>query len=164
MSHNKIGDNEALLLSDAISQTKTLRILNISRNYIGSSGITAIANALVKNTSLEHLYMGDNKIGPSGATAIAEAIVSNNKLKSLSLCYDHTLSHEPLGLDNEVDKESSIKIIRSFSYNDTITELSIPIKLHKYDIHFVTEEVATVNNQRKIFNKPIVNCHIATVY
>ena len=57
---NELGDHGAELLSEGITNTKTLRVLNISFNNIGPSGTTAIANALTKNTSLEEVYTGGN--------------------------------------------------------------------------------------------------------
>ena len=58
--YNKLGDHGAELLSEGITNTKTLRVLNIRNNNIGPSGTTAIANALSNNTSLEELYMYDD--------------------------------------------------------------------------------------------------------
>ena len=157
MSYNKVGDHEAEVLAEKIIQGKTLRKLDISRNYIGPSGTTAIANVLTKSTSLEYLNVGDNSIGQSGVIAIAKAIANNNKLKTLSLCYDH--SHEPIAFDDEIDKESAIEIIRSL-YNNSITKLSIPIRLHKDDIYLVNEEVAMVNAHRKLIDKPVIDFHV----
>ena len=53
--YNKLGDRGAELLSEGITNTKTLVVLNIVNN-IASSGTTAIVNALSNNTSLEELY------------------------------------------------------------------------------------------------------------
>ena len=57
---NHLGDDGAELISVGITNTKTLRVLDISDNDIGPSGTVAIAKALSNNTSLEELYMWDN--------------------------------------------------------------------------------------------------------
>ena len=50
ISDNKLGDHGAELLSEGITNTKTLRVLCICDNNIGPSGTTSIANALSNNT------------------------------------------------------------------------------------------------------------------
>ena len=61
ISDNKLGDHGAELLSEGITNTKTLRVLDIiDYNHIKPSGTTAIANALTNNTSLEELDMSGN--------------------------------------------------------------------------------------------------------
>ena len=115
---NNLGDHGAELLSEGITNTKTLRVLGISDNNIGPSGTTAIANALTNNTSLEELDMMYNNIGQDGAIAIAKAITNNKTLKTLSLYGDGTM-----------DKESAMIIMRSQHCNNTITELQLPDRL-----------------------------------
>ena len=85
ISDNKLRDHGARLLSEGITNAKTLRVLNISNNNIGPSGTTAIANALTNNTSLKELNINDNNIGPSGTTAIANALTNNTSLKELNI-------------------------------------------------------------------------------
>ena len=87
--YNKLGDHGAELLSEGITNTKTLRELDISDNNIGPSGTTAIANALTINTSLQQLDIGYNNIGPSGATAIANALTINTSLQQLDIGYNN---------------------------------------------------------------------------
>ena len=70
---NKLGDLGAELLSEGITNTKTLRVLNISVNNIGPSGTTAIVNALTDNTSLEKLYMSHNDVGE--VCAMAQSVI-----------------------------------------------------------------------------------------
>lgn len=84
------GDHGAKLISEGMTNTKTLRILDISYNKIGTSGTIAMANALsknssleacLKNSSLEALDMSENKVGQDGAIALANAITNNKTLK-----------------------------------------------------------------------------------
>ena len=137
---NNLGDHGAKLLSEGITNTKTLRVLNIGDNNIGPSGTTAIANALTSNTSLEELCLDYNAIGQDGAIAIAKAITNNKTLKTLSLGGD----------DYAMVKESVMIIMRSLHCNNTITLLSLPYRLWHDDS--VKREVIKINNRRKKCN------------
>ena len=154
ISYNKLGDHGAELLSEGITNTKTLRVLNISKNKIGSSGTTAIANALSNNTSLEVLYMcDDNFIGEDTAKALGSAIINNKTLKMLLL-------HDGLGItftSQLVDKESAMIIIRSLYNNNTITILSLKITLYKDDITMVTREVERINSIKQSHNEHVID-------
>ena len=136
ISDNKLGDYGAELLSEGITNTKTLKVLNISSNNI-KSGTTAIANALTNNTSLEKLYMNRNAIGRDEATAIAKAITNNKTLKTLLLY-------------NTMDKESAMIIMGSLHCNNTITKVHYNYKLCKDDS--VRGEVKKINNRRNECN------------
>ena len=140
ISSNNLGDHGAELLSEGITNTKTLRVLDISRNNIGPSGTTAIANALSNNTSLEELYIGGNKVGLDGAIAITKAITKNKTLKRLSL-------H-----GNTMDKgsDSVMIIMGSLHCNNTITKLVMPSGI--CDDDSVKREVIIINNKRNECN------------
>ena len=139
INDNKLGDHGAELLSEGITNTKTLRVLNISNNSIWPSGTTAIANALTNNTSLEELDMSHNTIGQGGTTAIAKAITNNKTLKTLVL-----------GDDRTMNKESVMIIMRSLHCNNTITKLWLPYSLHYNDT--VRGEVIKINKRRNECN------------
>ena len=153
ISHNKLGDHGAELLSEGIINTNTLRVLNIKFNNIGPSGTTAIANALSINTSLEDLHMcDDNFIGQDTAKALDSAIITNKSLKML-LLYD--------GYGNimhPIDKESAMIIMRSLYNNNTITVLcGLNITLCKDDVTMVTGEVEMINSIRKSHNDHVID-------
>ena len=113
-STNKLGDCGAELLSEGITNTKTLRVLHIAGNNIGPSGTTAIVNALVNNTSLEELNLNNNnKVGKDGAIVIAKAITNNKTLKILLLNNFYTMDEE----------ESAMIILMSLQHNNTITRV-----------------------------------------
>ena len=137
ISGNKLGDHGAELLSEGITNTKTLRVLNISQ--LGPSGTTAIANALTNNTSLEKLDMSRNKVGRVRARAIAKAISNNKTLKTLSLG-DYTM-----------DKESAMIIMSSLHCNNTIIELWLPYR-PCFDNDSVEGEVRKINKRRNKYN------------
>ena len=151
---NKLGDDGAELLSEGITNTKTLRVLNISINCIRSSGTTAIADALLKNTSLEELYMGDNPIGQDGAMALSNAIANNKKLIILSFLDEDLADAEYL---LHIDKESAIILIKSLINNNTIIRLDLDIKLYENDISDVTGETEKVNSKRTLHKEHIVD-------
>ena len=152
ISDNDLGDHGAELLSEGITNTKTLRGLYISTNNIGPSGTTAIANALSNNTSLEDLHMYGNDIGLDGAKALGSAIINNKKLKMLSL-YDNIDEFE---FKHPIDKESAMIIIRSLYNNNTITELSLYVTLCKTDVDLVTREAEMINFIRKSHNEHVI--------
>ena len=153
ISYNNLGDHGAELLSEGITNTKTLRVLDISFNNIGPSGTTAIANALSNNTSLEELYMNGNPIGLDGAKALGSAIINNKKLKKLSLHNDE----ETFEFDHLIDKESAMIIIRSLYNNNTIAELCLYITLYKTDVDMVTREAEMINSIRKVHNEHVID-------
>ena len=150
ISTNELGDG-AELLSEGITNTKTLRVLDISYNNIGPSGTTAIANALTNNTSLEELYMNGNNIELDGAVALGNAITNNKMIKELLLADDEDI-------DYTVDKESAMIIIKSLYNNNTITKLCLDITLLcKNDVNLVAEEVEKVNSVRKLSSDHIID-------
>ena len=150
---NKLGDHGAELLSEGITNTKTLRVLDISNNNIGPQGTTAIANALSNNTSLEELYI-INPVGQDGATALGKAITNNKKLNKLSLYCDY---HQ---LNDTMDKESAMILIKSLYNNNAITKLDLPITLYRNDISDVTEEAEKVNSKRKLYKEHIIDFNL----
>ena len=150
--YNKLGDHEAELLSEGITNTKTLRVLYISHNDIASSGTIAIANSLSYNNSLEEIYMcDDNFIGQAAAKALGNAIINNTKLKILKLWDKHGGDVYP------IDTESAMIIIRSLCNNNTITELGLHIALYKNYINLVTREAEFVNSIRESKDEHIID-------
>ena len=85
ISDNELGDHGAELLSEGITNTKTLRVLNISYNKIALSGTAAIANALTSNTSLKELYISSNELGDHGAELLSEGIANTKTLRVLDI-------------------------------------------------------------------------------
>jgi len=148
---NKLDNHGAELLSEGITNTKTLRVLNISENNIGPSGITAIAHALTNNTSLEELSMGNNSAEQDGTIAIGKVITKNKKLRKLLLHDDHYSKYDLINV------ESALIIIRSLDNNNTITKLDLPIRLCESDINFVTGKAEMVNSKRKSHNEHIID-------
>ena len=63
----------------------TLQQLNLASNRIRDNGATYLAQALETNTSLIELNLGNNLIGNNGAIRIAEALKTNKTLRQLVL-------------------------------------------------------------------------------
>ena len=64
ISNNKLGDHGAELLSEGITNSKTLRVLDINNNNIGPLKKTAIANAVKSNASFMQLKMSNHTVLP----------------------------------------------------------------------------------------------------
>ena len=80
---NPMGDKGAELLSEGLSNTASLQILNVHDCEISGKGAKSLANALTKNKSLWVLDLSSNSIGDDGAIAIADALAHNSTLAGL---------------------------------------------------------------------------------
>ena len=67
---NKIGDDGAIALANALKGNTSLRHLFLSENNIRDNGAIALANAFEDNTSLEVLSISHNQFGDNGAQAL----------------------------------------------------------------------------------------------
>ena len=86
MWYTKLSSNAAIKLFAALSDSKKLRILNISHNDITDEACDAITMAMKKNTLLVRLAMDDNPISRECATQfLVEALHHNNTLQALEL-------------------------------------------------------------------------------
>ena len=74
---NKLGDDGAIILSEGIAKSKSLKEISIDANEISIAGAKAIAKAFKHNTSLEILYISNNPVSQMGIIAIVEAIAAN---------------------------------------------------------------------------------------
>ena len=142
ISFNKLSDDGATIISEGITITNTLRLLDIRYNNISSTGTTTIANKLLHNTSLKGLHM---TISKDGATPFAQALADNKTLKNLSLSIDHKDSKTVM------DEESTMIVIRSLHHN-SITNLSLPSQLEYKLISNVKREVELINSARRKCN------------
>ena len=85
LSLNRIGDSDAVSLSQALEANSSLTSLNLSSNGIGDSGATSLSQALASNSSLTSLDLSDNFLGNSGAASFSQALTANSSLTSLNL-------------------------------------------------------------------------------
>ncbi|CAF3993437.1 unnamed protein product [Rotaria magnacalcarata] len=87
LSQNKIGDEGAQHIANALNTKKILTTLNLSVNNIGDEGARHIANALSNNKTLTTLDLHKNQIGAKGAQRVANALDNNKALTTLDLCF-----------------------------------------------------------------------------
>ena len=110
-----IGDEEAIVIAEALKVNTKLTTLNISANNIGVAGAQALAEALKVNTTLTSLNMSMNNIGYAGAEALANALGKdgNRTLTTLNINY------------NNIGVEGAIAIAEALKENTTLTTLNI---------------------------------------
>ncbi len=116
LSMNKIGDQEAEALAEALKSNTSLQSLNLSNNWIGDQGAAALAEALKSNTSLQSLNLGGKWIGDKGAEALAEALKSNTSLQSLNL-YNNQIGAKGAAAFAEALKSNTSLQSLDLSYN-----------------------------------------------
>ena len=80
LDNNQISDEGATALADAMKGNTTLQILNLHKNQISDEGATALAQALEGNTTLLGLNLGNNQISDEGETAMKSLLDGNTKL------------------------------------------------------------------------------------
>jgi len=111
LSENEIGDEGAKVIGEALRINKTLTELDLSKNKIGYEGAKVIYEALRANTTLTELYLYRNKIGDEGAKVIGEALRTNRTLTELHLS------------ENEIGDEGAKVIGEALRINTTLTGL-----------------------------------------
>ena len=86
--------------------------------------------------------------------ALGNTITNNRMIKTLALNIRGRI----------MDKKSAMIIIKSLYRNNTITKLILPkIKLHKNDVHLITEEVQKVNSIRAQSNDQIIDLQLSFI-
>ncbi|KAL1512428.1 hypothetical protein AB1Y20_005683 [Prymnesium parvum] len=115
LSHtrNKIGDEGAAHIAEALKTNATLTSLHLTSNNIGAEGAAHIAETLKTNTTLTSLNLRDNRIGDEGAAHIAETLKTNATLTSLNL------------RDNRIGDEGAAHIAETLKTNTTLTSLHL---------------------------------------
>lgn len=89
LSDSALGDPEASVIAQAVSDHPELQKVFVSNNRIGNIGASALASAMIKRPNLE-MDVTHNLIGTEGALAWVNACVSSSKS-----CIN--LSHNALG-------------------------------------------------------------------
>ena len=112
ISFNNISDDGAAAISDALKSNNSLQILNISYNKVTSEGAKVIAEAIKVNKTLLELHISGN-ISDDGAAAISDALKSNNSLQILDMSY------------NKITSEGAKLIAEAIKVNKTLQKLDI---------------------------------------
>ena len=74
-----------VIIARAISESRTLRELNVSYNSIGPSGGKCLSDAIGSNATLTSLDISGNLIGLKGGKAICDALEANPRFKHADL-------------------------------------------------------------------------------
>lgn len=110
---NKISSEGAKSLAMILSKNRVLTTLKLCGNNLGSEGGKTLAEALRKNTNLSSLTLTNNKLGPEGGKAIADVLLKNTTLTSLSIG------------NNNLGPEGAKAFAKAINKNKTLTSLSI---------------------------------------
>ena len=166
LSYNPIGDTGASLISKAINETTTLKILtiydcgitsrgaedlsralaqnsslekfDISRNNLGDEGISHVSEALKQNKQLKELWIGGCRMTDKGAACLASALRVNNSLKMLHMGRG---DHKEMLTNNEISA-----IVQSLTNKSKFVKLVIP---HPFDstVDQVSQEVNDIRKR-----------------
>lgn len=116
LTNQKIDDEKAIKIAEALKKSKSITTLNLNNNEITDKGAIAIAEALEINNTLQSLKLMDNKIGNEGIKRIACALIKNTTLNSLNL------------MDNNMTEEGINAIIDDLEKNYSLTYCNLSIK------------------------------------
>jgi len=122
LSHNRITNNSALIISNQISSHPQL-ITNLKFNHIGASGAETIARTIVKSSNSE-INFSNNLIGNQGAQKIADILADRSGNVTSLVLFENGITDEG---DRYLAKivPPHIKIfhrIKSFSFSDFIQQ------------------------------------------
>ncbi|RNF25074.1 putative paraflagellar rod component [Trypanosoma cruzi] len=81
----KLSDNDIRLLCDVMTESSTLRAVDLGLNSITDFGCEMIADVLRQNQKIEALYLDYNPIGEAGGEALYNALKVNHQLHTLFL-------------------------------------------------------------------------------
>ena len=85
LDDSKIDDEGAERLATALTANNTLKTIGLRNNQISNRGAKSIADALVVNKSLEHIHLGKNTIKNEGSKSLANSLLKNGTLRWMSL-------------------------------------------------------------------------------
>ncbi len=87
VSHNPLGMDVAVALSEAISQScrGTLEELKISYCKLGDKGVVSVFGCLPSCPSLASLWICGNDVGDAGAKAVSERLAASPRLAELCM-------------------------------------------------------------------------------
>lgn len=77
---NQIGDEGATALADSLKVNRSIKAIWLEKNLICDDGTEALATALEVNQSIEVIYLGGNGIGDRGAKALADSVQVRSQL------------------------------------------------------------------------------------
>jgi hypothetical protein len=131
LSHNRIGDPGASLISEAVTETATLKTLILYDCDITSRGAEDLSRALAQNSSLEKLDISFNNLGDEGISHVAEALKQNKQLKELWIGKCGMADKGAASLASALTINNSLKTLNISGYRGALTEngLSMIVQL-----------------------------------
>ena len=168
---NKITDEGAKRLAEAIQINTTLQELNISMNKITDEGAKRLAEAIQINTTLQKLNISKNWISKEGVMRIVEACTINRTLHKL-VCTHNNLSKSGLAaINGYIRKENAVQIFDA-SWNSIIassrcgSQLVIPtfqslrwsLDSWENDLLYYDKQMWLVNNETAIWYDNKIQC------
>ena len=82
---NKIEEEGAISISNALKNKMALRVLDISNNNIQEKGAIVVAHMLIDKYNIEALLIDDNDIGMDGAQPLIESMIGKKNLKAVCI-------------------------------------------------------------------------------
>lgn len=86
LSYNDISDTGVIELANALTNNKSINIIDLSNNNIGDKGVTEFGSALEKNKSLTTINLCNNEITNIGAKYLVNSLEKNTNITSMDLC------------------------------------------------------------------------------
>ena len=140
MSFNKIGDDGAKDLAEALKVNTALTKLYLDGNKIGDNGAKDLAEALKVNTALTELHFISNKIGDDGAKDLAKALKVNTALTELVL------------YGNKIGDDGAKDLAKALKVNTALTNLNLDDnKIGGEGVKHLAAVLATASNSHKIY-------------
>ena len=104
LGNNQLEDRGVIKISEALSTTHGLLILDLMHNNISEAAADALAAVITSCRKLEQLYLGGNKLHSTGTIKIATAIQQAACRSTLRVL---GLSNNRIGSDKRVADEIS---------------------------------------------------------
>ena len=80
LHHNKIKSHGAIVISKALTNLKSLKVLSIENNDVDDQAADNIAAALTRNSGIQQLWIGQNHFTPSGISAVLQGLLTEAQL------------------------------------------------------------------------------------
>lgn len=113
LAENLLGDESIQVLSTGLAKNNTITYLDLSHNKIGDLGAQRLAHLLSQGSLLLDLNLSDNKIRNPGVKQLATALSRNMVLGSLSLRL------------NAFSDRGGATMLDALADNDSLTELDL---------------------------------------
>ena len=162
--NTSLGDTGIKCISEGISQSTTLILLNVRNCGITASGAKHLLQMLSQNQSLQSLNIGANHIGDQGISNIPGALKSNKTLRELLIPHCGITDEKPI---SEVLKTNRTLVKLDLSANFCITDTAL-ISLgeglrHNCGLEILKFSPQVTDNSLKRFILSLQNSHLTTI-